>query len=374
MTRPCRPVHLSAAVWLALLGGGGAMAGETPGGITAKGPAAAEAKPATDRVLLTNGFRMDGTIEIQQGGLAVVRNSFGTMAIPAHMVASLQLAYDSRRKALNPEDYRALMDLARWCLAEGRRAESLELLEIAVAHPRCDAEALRLLAQLVDDAGGGGEAATRRVIELYRRYRDEFQGRDQESLQRLALLEEHVARLAAVRSAIAERRVVEGLEAQIQGWARESAEYFNPTTLAVEQQADAGSATNAVLRLTVASGAKDKGAVRRRAEFAASATPLIVFQAANLGKRPVSIAIAVKTGRGYIYHESPAQPVPGGGAWTDLRFDLEERNFKSQASGWAPNVPLADPDEIREFLVLIYNGHEQTQILVDNLGYGARGP
>jgi hypothetical protein len=91
--------------------------------------------------------------------------------------------------------------------------------------------------------------------------------------------------------------------------------------------------------------------------------------AQNLDKKPLAVAIAVKTGSKYIFHESPQQLVKTGEEFHKLRFDLKAANFKSAASNWENNTAIADLNDVKEIQLLIYNGRQSGTLIISSMGF-----
>jgi hypothetical protein len=139
------------------------------------------------------------------------------------------------------------------------------------------------------------------------------------------------------------------------GWKSGPAEHYNPAKIAVPPAAEA---TARVLQIEYTGGAKDKAAIGHAlAKDDTAPHPAFSFTVLNPGERPVQVAIAVKTGKGWTYHESAAQTVPGQGKEpVALVFDLEAPVYKTAATKWQASSAIADLGEIREVQILILNG------------------
>lgn len=83
-----------------------------------------------------------------------------------------------------------------------------------------------------------------------------------------------------------------------------------------------------------------------------------------------SAAVAFETGKKWTYYES--SPVPLKKGWNkEVTFNLGKANFESQASGWKYNVRLADRNDIRKVVVLVYNTVllEADVVYIDNIRF-----
>ena len=145
------------------------------------------------------------------------------------LVAHIERSLEQEASAITGNDYEATMKLVRRALLERRKKEARDLLEKAILMPGADERAVRLLGAVLDDQGGHGE----RVRELYTRYRDEFKGTDQGTLDRLKELDtmfaEYDKALAELEEKTKDIKIVEGYEARI-GWRPENPSHFNPGT------------------------------------------------------------------------------------------------------------------------------------------------
>jgi hypothetical protein len=99
---------------------------------------------------------------------------------------------------------------------------------------------------------------------------------------------------------------------------------------------------------------------------------VLTFFAQNPGDKPLSIAIGIKTGSKYLFHESPQQVVKPGQAFHKLRFDFKAANFKSAASNWENNIRVADLNDVKEIQLLIYNGSADGSLVISNMGFPAK--
>jgi hypothetical protein len=248
--------------------------------------------------------------------------------------------------------------------------EALALLERAVKLPGIPMAARALHARLVDEDEKRGP---QQALELYRRYRKDG-GDDAITLARLAELEKAIADYeakAAVVTTVAaapkpQPTLQGGLESR--GWDNEAPQWSNPVRpQVVTVPTDAGLAP--ALKIEFKGGQQDKATIKRTAHLTIGEDSVLTFFAQNPGDKPLAIAIGVKTGSKYLFHESPQQQVKPGQEFQKLRFDFKGANFKSAASGWNYSTRVADLNDVKEIQVLIYNGRSDGSLIISNMGF-----
>lgn len=147
----------------------------------------------------------------------------------------------------------------------------------------------------------------------------------------------------------------------LDGWKGEAEQYSNPVALAVGE--DGG---RKQMTITVTGGEKDKAAVcRSLSGVAIPATGILRCRIANTGQQAVPVTIAIKTGNGWVFHESERTSVKPG--TQDVAFDLTAATFKSEATGWKNTGAIADLAAAKEFQFGIYNGKETVVLVVSDL-------
>lgn len=148
------------------------------------------------------------------------------------------------------------------------------------------------------------------------------------------------------------------------GWKSGPAEHGNPSQVRVLAEGDGAGAR--AIEVTVTGGTKDKAVVfHPLAKEDLAEHPALAFTVSNKGERPVQIAIAVKTGKGWLYHESTvciipaktAEPIP-------LSYDLEASVFRTLATKWQPTSTIADLGELKEVQVVILNGSQAGTVVI----------
>ncbi len=326
---------------------------------------AADDAGSQDVVLLLNGQRIIGTIDdtvVVRDGQIAIRTGGGVLVVRRDLIERIDESYATRRAKLSDNDSAGMFALAKWCVTKGRREDALDLLKLACAIPGCPIEAKALYARLVDEMQGP-EAA----LPLYRDYRRSG-GAAIEPLARLSQLEELVAdHDKSVNNPVegpAKVAVNDGMEAR--AWEGESVQYFNGCDPQIVKLSEG---TNQALRLSYHAGDKEKAAAKRPLRgISVKDSGTLDFYANNPGDKPVRLSIALKTGN-YVWHESQAVEIPPGKTWTEVRFNLLEKNFKTEGSGWTFTVPVADLDKVEELLFLIYNGKNEGELLLDGIAF-----
>ncbi len=333
---------------------------------------------AADMVVLKNGQRIAGTLDptIDVGTDQVaIKTGSGIIRLPKSAIATEDLGYDARKTRLAMDDLAGHVALAAWCRAKGMNKEALELLNAAVKLPGVTLATRALHARLVDedDTPRGG---AKQALELYRRYRQDG-GDDSATLARLAQLEKVLADFEAQATGVATATVVPkpvptiqgGLESR--GWDHEAPQWSNPVrpqVISVSTEAGIGPA----LKIEFKGGDQEKSTIKRTAHLTIGNDSVLTFFVQNPGDKPLSIAIGVKTGTKYLFHESPQQQVKPGPTFQKLRFDFKGANFKSAASGWNYDTRVADLNDVKELQILIYNGKADGSLIISNMGFPAK--
>jgi hypothetical protein len=322
---------------------------------------------AEDVIILDNGQRIAGTVVAEPQAddrMVSIHTGTGLMRFDHRRIVKLELCYASRRALVKDNDLKGLIELARWCRSKGMNIEALELLEKAMALPGVDDATKALYLRMVDEIRGPEVA-----LPLYKAYRD-MGGRDPDTIKRLEQLEKVKADFDAQYggAAAAAPRIdfaKEGLETR--AWMPESPQYFNPVE--VQRVMLDGDDPTAALQITCKAGTQDKAAVRLSMAASTNQHSRFCLSVANQGRRPIDIGIAVKTGSRYVYHESEPVTVEASGKFKRLIFNLKDKTWKSEASGWQNNIPLAEGDQIREIQILFHNGKQDAKLVVDGVGF-----
>jgi hypothetical protein len=329
---------------------------------------------AADMVVLKNGQRIAGTIDPEADvgpDQVAVKTGNGILRLPKSAIAVEDLSFEARRAKLAKDDLAGHVALAAWCRSKGMANEALALLERAVRLPGVTLPTRALHARLVDELKGP-EAA----LELYRRYRKDG-GADPLAIARLEQLEKAIADFEAQASAVsttpaapkAAPTVQGGLESK--GWDNEALQWSNPVRPQVISLSTPDGIAPA-LKIDFKGGDKEKATVKRSAHLTIGDDSVLTFFAQNPGDKPLSIAIGIKTGSKYLFHESPQQVVKPGQAFHKLRFDFKAANFKSAASNWENNIRVADLNDVKEIQLLIYNGSADGSLVISNMGFPAK--
>jgi hypothetical protein len=338
--------------------------------------ALAPSAAAADVVVLKNGQRISGTLDpsadIGPDQIAI-KTTNGILRLPRSAIASEDLGYDARKARLKGDDLAGHLALAAWCRAQGMNNEALALLDRAVKMKDVPLAARALHARLVDEDDKRGP---QQALELYRRYKKDG-GDDETTLQRLAQLEKAISDFEAQANTVSVAAPVPkavptiqgGLESK--GWDNEAPQWSNPVRpQIITLPTDAGIAP--ALKIEFKGGTQEKATIKRTAHLTISDDSVLTFFAQTPGDKPLSIAIGVKTGSKYLFHESPQQQVKPGQTFQKLRFDFKAANFKSAASGWMYDTRVADLNDVKEIQLLIYNGSADGALIISNMGFPAK--
>ena len=332
-----------------------------------------ESKPVSvgeDMVVLTNKHRISGYLLDQNEQEVTIRTVGGKLTIPRYLVLSSEISFSSRLNALDPQDYAGHLELARWCIARNQRDDALTTLSRVANHDAMDLEGLRLLARLTDESL---ELGPEEALPLYRRYRDAG-GQHEQTLRRLDQLEavdaENKAAMEAYEQLLSKRVIQEGIESTGR-WVSEDPRWSNQVRARVIEAEESGG--DKVLRLDVYGDKKDsykKAAVRWRQNMNVHGSNILHLQAANPGKDPFKVSVAVKTGSGWDYFESPPLNVPADNRWHTLEFDLLADTFKCEKDGWAKYAHRIDNStDVREFQVQVHNGKKTGHLFINHVGF-----
>ncbi len=324
-----------------------------------------------DMVILKNGQRISGTIDhtadVGPDQIAINTGN-GIFYLPKDSIAVEDLSFEARKARLNKDDYKGHVDLAMWCRSKGMSEEALKLLDLAVRKKEVTLAVRAIYIRLVDEIRGPEKA-----LELYRRYRQDG-GDDSATIARLdqleAVIREYETQGTAVSSTPTPPKVLPtvqgGLESK--GWDNEALQWSNPVKPQVINIVTEAGNTPA-LKIEFSAGDKDKATIKRSARLTIGQNSVLTFQAQNISEKPISVAIAVKTGSKYLFHESPQQLIKTGEAFQKIRFDLKSANFKSAASNWENNTPVADLNDVKEIQILIYNGQQNGTLIISGMGF-----
>jgi hypothetical protein len=352
--------------------------GKGPATTAATTAATTPPKPTTaplllDTVLLANGQRIEGTVYAMQPDpdrLAIGTGS-GILHVRRELVASIDYGLTARMGRVKADDLPGLVDLAMWCRAMGYQRQAMTLLAKAVALPGCDLPTRAIFATLVDEMEG-----PERALPLYAAYRAAG-GDDPAILARLAELEQARAdwegkmRSAGLDPAKAEASGELAMSAtssavesgyEVKNWRSENPKFANPASCSQETILTP-QGPRRVLRVEYTASPTeprlDKAAIGLRTQLALTERTQLILQAQNLTERDLRLAVAVKTGDQWTYHESLSQTLPrpsNANEFSTITFDLAAATFKTQASGWANNARIGKLDQVCELQILILNG------------------
>ena len=335
-----------------------------------------------DTVVLKNGQRISGTIDpsIDVGPDQVAINTGrGIMRLPKSAIASEDLSFEARKGRLKQDDLAGHLGLAAWCRSKGMNNEALALLDQAIGLNGVPLTARAQHARLIDELKGPKEALT-----WYRRYQKDG-GDDPTTIARLTQLEKIIAEFEAQSHAVSTAQknpktdspnipkaapiLQGGMESR--GWDNEALQWSNPVQpKVVSLSTEAGIVP--ALQVDFKGGTQEKATIKRTAHLSIGDDSVLTFYVQNPGDKPLSIAIGLKTGSQYLFHESPQQPIKPSKDFQKLRFSFKGASYKSAASGWNYNTHVADLTDVKEIQVLIYNGNDSGSLLISNMGFPAK--
>jgi hypothetical protein len=332
-----------------------------------------------DTVVLKNGQRISGTVDptIDVGPDQVAINTgHGIMRLPKSAIASEDLSFEARKSKLKNDDLAGHLALAAWCRSKGMMNESLALLDDAVLLNGVPLIARAQHARLVDELKSPKEA-----LEWYRRYRKDG-GDDPATIARLNQLEKIIVEFEAQSHVVstapkgpkndsptipkAAPILQGGMESK--GWDNEALQWSNPIQPKVVSLSTETGIVPA-LQVDFKGGNQEKATIKRTAHLSIGDDSVLTFYVQNPGDKPLSIAIGVKTGSQYLFHESSQQSIKPGKDFQKLRFSFKGASFKSAASKWNYDIHVADLTDVKEIQVLIYNGSDNGSLLISNMGF-----
>jgi hypothetical protein len=329
---------------------------------------------AADTVVLKNGQRIAGfidpTADVSPDQVAINTGS-GVLRLPKSAIASEDLSFEARKERLQDNDYAGYIDLALWCRAKGLSNEALELLEHALKQKAGTFPVRALYIRLVDEIRGPEKA-----LELYRDYRKDG-GTDALTLARLQQLEDAIKQYENDSVTVTNTPTTAKITPTVQGgletkgWNNEALQWSNPAQPQLITVSTEAGITPA-LKIDFKGGDKDKATIKRSARLTINQDSTLTFMAQNPTGKPLSLSVAVKTGSKYLFHESPAQTIKPGSDFQTVKIDLRAPNFKSAASNWQNNAPVADINDVKEIQLLIYNGNQDGTLIITGMGFPNR--
>jgi hypothetical protein len=156
---------------------------------------------------------------------------------------------------------------------------------------------------------------------------------------------------------------------ELREWSSEAPAYTN--TVSLEQGTEG---QDKPLTIAFSAGEKDKSAVRKAlGTLAVPAGGMLVLKVTNPNSFAVPLAIAVKSGKTWTYHESERVTVaPGGKGPQQLVIDLTGSTFKSDASQWKNSGAISDLDQLKELQICIYSQKQPGEIIVNAIDIRAK--
>ncbi len=112
-----------------------------------------------------------------------------------------------------------------------------------------------------------------------------------------------------------------------------------------------------LLKLVFGGGTKDKTAFKHMTCFGIDPKGKISFSIYSDDEKPPQLGLALCTTASYQWHESKILTLKKG--WNKVEFAVGEKVWKTEASGWKFEVPVASVEDIRAVDVLLFSGEKQ---------------
>jgi hypothetical protein len=331
-------------------------------------------------VVFASGRRLTCKVVPPQPGDQTVRvvvgpEEQGSLLLPLASIDRIEYDYQSQLQSLDEEDYEGHYRLGLWCYERQLYAEGLARLlhargkegvppavhlhlgRVYEALPKPDFRAaLQAYEQYLETAPDGELApAAREGVERVRK-----------AMEKYGITEEEE------QPAAAEPTGDDGLETadwQKPDWSGQS----NPARLS--RPVIQGTTGNRVLRAEYRYQeglplSEAKAPVQLSLNRNLETTPVLSFNVYNPEEKPVEFSVALATGQGYVWHESPPIRVPPKAWKTDQRLDLRRPIWKTRESNWQHNAPVGALDRTRNLIFLIYNGKREGTLYFDAIRFG----
>lgn len=149
------------------------------------------------------------------------------------------------------------------------------------------------------------------------------------------------------------RAGADGLERD-RGW--KPLEWDNPCTASIWKRSEASD--DAVLVVELEGGESDKAAVSRPVKLSFAESGTLRVDVYNSTSRAIPVAFAAFSSVDRVYSESKTQKA--GVGWSHLEFDLGASTYKSSMSEWKNTAKLWGADDVREIVLLFYDGKAAT--------------
>lgn len=147
------------------------------------------------------------------------------------------------------------------------------------------------------------------------------------------------------------------------GWTSGAAAWSNPTTIAIIR-----SAPGKAVEIGYADGGHDKAIISHPMSGAIPAHACFTCTVINAGSGPVQVAVAFKSGPGWLYQESAPQTIAVVSGPQSISVDLEAAVFKSEDTGWLYAGAIRVPLEMHEVQLLILNGRQSGRLRLLSAG------
>ncbi len=159
-------------------------------------------------------------------------------------------------------------------------------------------------------------------------------------------------------------KVIEGLEAE-EDWVIEP--WGNAGSVSVLPQ---GPDKNKVLSVSYGSTDKDKAAVRLSGAWDLTDRKTLVFDIWNAAQSSIGLSVGFNTMPGWQFLESTAKSIrPSQKQWATVKFSLTAKRFKSAETKWRNTGELANRDNVKQIILMVYNTSKDGVVYFDNIRF-----
>lgn len=329
---------------------------------------------SADTVYFKKGTKLDcKVVGYTAEGLLVLLGSEGkgSIVLDAASIDHIDYDYDSRLREIEAEEtkhgrklYGRRYELAAWCVEQSAYDGEMydralaQLLE-AAGKPGVPVEAWLLLGKVYEKCSKPDLAA---ALAAYKQYLA-LHPDSVEAAAAAARLRQETEPITVTTTAPVTLGKEEGLETLAWNWEKWSNDGVAGGIV------DSANGGTSALKLTYDPGTKFKAAYSCDYTQNLTAKKAVTFDAYNPGTAPVSVAVAVVTGE-YEWFESVTKIVPPGKWELDIRFDLTEKIWKSEATNWRANsCAPRNLDAPKKLYMLVYNGNAKGVVYLDRIKF-----
>lgn len=335
-----------------------------------------------DLIIFVDGLSLKGkVIRISERHVVVSVDNGGQpgiMTIPRRRVRIIEYDIESRREAIEKDDFRGLFRLGKWAFEHGLYGGALETLRPLVGKKEegVPLEIHRILLRIYESQDDLKSAAEQ-LVELIKAqpkdkalmdklmdYRRRLglkpgEGPGQEFFPATAKKRGTQARATTTKTGARQVQVKEGLETRkwtVRNWGNRA----NVGSLV-------GADGNRMLSIEVPSGGKaDKTIVATVLRINLKDKKAITLDIFNAHKsRPTYVALAIDTQADY-FESKHAELKPN--TWNmGVSFDLTSKRWKSKKSGWKFTTRVLRPETTKRINLLIYDKGRNVKLFVDDI-------